>query len=185
MAVKPLLVASLAALVLLAPGCGGDGESSAPTPSSATTAQQSGDADKGDDYRGGEASIEDFGSEAQGAEREAILSSFTGYLNALAEKDYEAACSYLAVAARSSLRQLAADSKAPCSALLPGLLSTTAPTVAREQAEGDVTRIRVEGEQGFVVFHAPGAELYQQTMIAEGGKWRVQTVAASILVPSL
>ena len=45
--------------------------------------------------------------------------------------------------------------------------------------------MRDEGDRAFVVFKAPGAKLYQQTMVREGGEWKVATVAASVLVPDL
>ncbi len=44
--------------------------------------------------------------------------------------------------------------------------------------------MRVQGDRAFVVFHAPGAKLYQMTMVQEGGNWKTATVAASVLVPS-
>ncbi len=44
--------------------------------------------------------------------------------------------------------------------------------------------MRVQGDRGFVVYHAPGAKLYQLTMVREGGAWKAATIAGSILVPS-
>jgi hypothetical protein len=60
----------------------------------------------------------------------------------------------------------------------------TAVAIAREQANGHVTKVRVEGERAFVVFHAPGAMLYQLTMVRDDGEWKTATVASSVLVPS-
>jgi hypothetical protein len=72
-----------------------------------------------------------------------------------------------------------------CAAILPKILSPTAPAVARAQAKGEVTKVRVEGGRAFVIFHAPGAKLYQMTMVRENGRWKTATVAAAVLVPDL
>lgn len=200
--VKPRLIPVLLIVSALASalvGCGGGDEESTSTPSAgsasgATTTQTNpaapaGDAAEhgvGEVHRGGEASIEEFGSEAEGSEREAVLAVFTGYLNAIAEEDYPAACSHLAATVRSSLTQLAGEaSRSACAALLPKLLAPTAPRIAHEQANGRITKVRAEGDRAFVVFRAPGAELYQLTMIEEGGEWKATTVGASVLVPEL
>jgi hypothetical protein len=173
-----------AVLAIALGGCGGgDSESSTSTPPpTATQASPSSEAS-----RGGEASIEDFGSEAEGAEREGILAVFTGYLEALATKDYAASCSDLSTEVHESIAQLVGEEagKTSCAAVLPALLSPAAPKIARQQSEGEVTRVRVEGDRAFVVFKAPGAELYQQTLVAEGGEWKVTTLAVAVLVPEL
>lgn len=192
------VLAVLAAAIAIA-GCGGgDDTASAPkgttspsTPPGASSqetrqSQRQGDG-RAEESGGGERSIEEFGEEAAGSERAAIVGAFTGYLGALAAGDFQAACSYLATAVRQSLRQLVVRrlKGEGCAAILPKLLAGSAAAIAREQAEGEITRIRVEGERGFVVFHAPGAKLYQMTMVREGGEWRTATLASSVLVPKL
>lgn len=180
----PLVLAT--ALALFLAGCGGGGSPASENGGAPRASSQSGANSTDKEQKGGEASIEEFGSEATGSEREAILAVFTGYLEALAEKSYASACSDLSLAVHESLLQLAAKgSKADCAELLPALLSPTAGSVARRQAEGTVTKVRVKDDRGFVVFEAPGAELYQQTMVREGGEWKTATVAASVLVPEL
>lgn len=142
-----------------------------------------GDAAQG---RGGEASIEDFGSEAGGSERGRILAAFDGYLDAIAGRDYGAACAELSAAVKESLAQFVGGAKASaCASTLPKLLAPSASQAAREQAGGEVTKVRVEGDRAFVVFKAPGAELYQLTMVEEDGEWKAATVAAAVLVPDL
>jgi hypothetical protein len=166
----------LAFLLPLSAGCGGDGDSEQVSAgASAPTAPQ-----------GGEKSIEEFGSEAEGRGREELLNAFRGSLEAMAARDYGAACSYLADTVHRSLEQfVGGGSRAKgCEALLPKLLTPTAAAIAREQANGDVKKVRMEGDRGFVVFHAPGAKLYQLTMVREGGKWKAATVGGSVLIPS-
>ncbi len=178
---KPIATALV--LLLLAAGlvaCGGSGGTSS-TASTATAPTS------GEDQKGGEASIEEFGSEAEGSDREQLLAVFDGYMNALADKDFGAACSHLSATVQGSLEQLAGEAHGGkgCAAILPKLLSPTAPAVARGQADGKITKVRVEGDQAFIVFHAPGAKLYQLTMVNEDGEWKAATVAASVLVPDL
>jgi hypothetical protein len=132
----------------------------------------------------GEASIENFGHEAMGAARSAMLSSFTGYLNAVADGDYAKACELLALRARSSVIRLARR-QGDCAKALPRLLVPVERKISGRQAEGQVRKVRTEGDRGFVVFHAPEAKLYQMTMVREGGIWRSTTVVTSILVPNL
>lgn len=137
-------------------------------------------------YEGGEKSIEAFGSEAEGSGRSAVLGVFTGYLKGIAAKDYATACSHLAVTVQRSLEQLVTPAlrRKGCPAILPKLLSPTAAPIARQQAAGRITKVRVQGDRAFVVFHAPGAKLYMLTMTREGGEWKAALVAASVLVPS-
>lgn len=179
----PKLSAALCALLLLlAAGCGGGGSSSS-TERSRQGAQE-GPAESRS--AGGEASIEDFGQKAEGAERHAILAAFDGYLEALAQKDYAGACAQMAATLHESLNQFSGKSaKANCAALLPSLLSPRAPANARSQAAGDVTGVRVEGERGFVVFKAPGARLYYMSMAEEDGEWKVASAVAGVLAPEL
>lgn len=179
------LLLSVALSALLLSACGGGGGS---TQGGSSGQTETGSSNGGGQshYRGGEKSIEEFGNEAEGSSRAAVLGVFTGYLNAIAAKDDATACDYLAATVQRSLEQFVVKSlKAKgCSAILPKLLSPTAPAIAREQAAGRITKVRVQGDRAFVVFHAPGAKLYQMTMVREGGRWKVATVAASVLVPS-
>lgn len=174
-----LLIAALAV-----GGCGDGGEETTPASQDATTTAP----DRAEeDSRGGEKSIEEFGEEAAGADRGSILGTFDGYLEAVAEEDAAAACSYLSATVQRSLKQLVARGKEnlECAQILPRLLAPTAATVAREQARGEVTRVRVEGDQAFVVFRAPGAKLYVLGLVDEDGEWKATTIAASVLVPDL
>jgi hypothetical protein len=175
---KPLLAAIALLLALCLAACG-EGQTS-----SSRGGAQSSPTPKA--HESGEKSIEEFGQEAEGQERAAILDSFHSYLGAIVARDYPGACARLATAVKRSLAALASQSQAKgCAATLPKLLSRSAPQTARQQAEGEVTKVRFEGNRGFVVFHAPGAKLFEQTMARENGEWKVATVAASVLVPQL
>jgi hypothetical protein len=83
-----------------------------------------------------------------------------------------------------SIEEFGSEAAGPSARFLSALLAPTAATISHEQAEGRITKVRVQGKRAFVVFHAPGAKLYMLTMVREGGGWKAATVAASILVPS-
>jgi hypothetical protein len=178
----PTLAGALALAILA--GCGG---SSSPPPPGAASGASGRQHEGGGAEAGGEKSIEEFGHEASGSEREALLASFRGYLGAVAGRDYAAACTHLTKSVHASLEQLAATRlKAKgCPAILPKLLAPTAPAIAGEQQRGRIDKVRVNGARAFVVFHAPGAKLFQMTMLREGGGWKATTVAASVLAPRL
>jgi hypothetical protein len=135
----------------------------------------------------GEKSIEEFGAEASGSQRKAILAAEQAYLKALSASDFERSCALLANQVHESLQQFAARAGEGdgCTAILPKLLSSAAPGTARSQAGGEVSKVRLEGDRAFVIFRAPGAKLYVFTMVREGGEWKASEVAASILVPAL
>jgi hypothetical protein len=176
------LAAAVVALLLVVglAACGG-GDGTASTASDTTTTAS------GEESKGGEASIEEFGSEAAGSDRQELLGVYSDYMNAIAERDYGAACSHLSATVQNSLEQLAGKALKGkgCAAILPKLLAPTASVISRAQANGKITKVRVEGDRAFIVFHAPGAKLYQLTMVREDGEWKAATVAASVLVPDL
>lgn len=179
----PACVLAIALAALAITGCGDGGEGQ-PASTPARNAPAQGEPKP---YRGGEKSIEEFGSEAKGAEQEAIVGSFKSYLGALSAGDFAKACFYLASQVHESLEELAKRGMGQqgCAAILPKILSSTAPAVSRAQAEGEITKVRVEGARAFVVFHAPGAKLYQMTMARENDRWKTAVVAAAVLVPDL
>ena len=115
-----------------------------------------------------------------------MLGAFHDYLGAIAAKDYPGACSYLAARVTESLATARRQSQenVSCPQLLEALLSPQAGQIAKGQAEGKVLKLRVKGDTAFVVFHAPGARLYELTLAREGGEWKVTSLSASVLAPS-
>jgi hypothetical protein len=135
-------------------------------------------------FEGGEKEVEGFGSEAQGSAKGEVLGAERSYLGAIATKSYAQACARLAPAVTGSLQKLVKGSGAGCGAILSKLLSPTTAPAARQQLQGEVVRVRVEGKQAFVIFHAPGARLWTLPLSNEGGGWKVATLAPTVLAPS-
>jgi hypothetical protein len=136
-------------------------------------------------FEGGEEDVEEFGSEAEGADKDAVFTAEQRYLSAVAGRDYAEACALLSKSLTGSLEALVKPGrKLVCRQVLGRLLSPTASRVSAQQADGDVVRVRVEGDRGIVVFRAPGARLWAMPLSLEGGAWKVTSLGASILAPS-
>ncbi|HXV06333.1 MAG TPA: hypothetical protein VFP23_10565 [Solirubrobacterales bacterium] len=186
------LASTAVAILLLAlsiAACGASGGESTPpstSPPAPAKSSEQGRAEVKPHPEAGEKSVEGFGSEAGGSVREAILGAERAYFGALADKDFGKACTHLSSSVLRSLEQLAPPQLRAegCAGILPKLLAPTAPALARQQAAGDVRRVRIGGQQAFVIFHAPGARLWVLTMLREGGRWKATTIAGSILAPS-
>jgi hypothetical protein len=165
--------------LLLLGGCGGGSGSSSNSTQPSTQGQGAPES--------AEASIEGFGEEAKGSDRAELLSAFHGYLGAIAGGHQEAACSYLNERVRESLLQLAGKAKKSlgCAELLGALLSPEASEITRSQDDGQVRKVRLQGDTAFVVFHAPGARLYQLNLNREGDEWKVASLSVSVLAPEL
>jgi hypothetical protein len=122
--------------------------------------------------RGGDNSIQNFGDEAGTSERDAR-----------AKGDWGGSCKYLATAAVKPLEQLAASSpqlKGKGCAAIIGALSTQLPASSRANPVGQgVASLRVEGEQGFALFHGPKGVNYFVPMVKEGDGWKVGALAPS------
>jgi hypothetical protein len=178
---KRFFVSATLAAALAFSGCGGAGGSGQTEPPVEAEAEAGVGSQKGDEGR-----LQEVGGEAVGRTRSAMVSAERGYLRAVGRGDARSACSYLSKPVRSQLRELAAGrSNSPgCGESLPALLSSTAAQVARRQARGHISHVRVSGNRGYVIFHAPGAVLYVISMRREEGGWKVATVGSSVLVPS-
>ena len=172
----------LFALAVLLPcvlgGCGEGG---------GTASNRSGPAERPGQTAGAEQSIEGFGDEAGGSDRRAILVVERSYFAAVASKRYSLACSHLAGSVRRSLAKLVTDSgqNASCPEILPMLLAPQAYAAVRQQMHSEIEKVRKKDARVFVVFHAPGAHLYQLPLVNEGGRWKVRLLTASVLAPSL
>jgi hypothetical protein len=178
----------LAAVPIVAAGCGDEGGDL-----TLTTATPSGSPPSGIES-GGESTgpvedtqqrIESFGEEAEDDDRQAILGSFTSYLTALGSGDYGTACDLLSAPVQELLKRFAAaqGKNQGCEALLAELPMRVKST-AEEKANGEIVDVRIEGDRAHVLFEAPGAALYQMPLAREDGEWRASLGAPSILAPS-
>lgn len=130
---------------------------------------------------GGDNSIQEFGKEADTAEVESATAAIDGFLEARANGEWEQQCSFLAAAAVRPLEQLAARSPQlkgkGCGAILAAL-GSQAPASSRANVLTDgVASLRIEGDQGFALFHGPNGTDYFMTVRKEDGEWKVGALA--------
>jgi hypothetical protein len=121
-----------------------------------------------DTSKGSDNSIETYGSNAEGPEREEVVGAMRAFDVAIANREFDKVCSELAAKIRAGL----AESHKQCPELL-NVLVTTAPSVARGSANAKVTHVRIGGGNAFVLFRPPGSSrLYYFVMTREDGIWK-------------
>jgi hypothetical protein len=183
---------------LLAVGCGGgDSSSSVPTALEEARerlreAREKGEVPRDTGAAAGAAEaaaarIEEFGSEAKGAERQAMIDAYRAYLRALAAKDFSAACADLSTPFRKLFSRFSSAAHGGSGGGCVGAMKRVAENTRTEsgkKADGTVKKVRVEDDHGYVIFHAPGADLYQMRVAREAGEWKAGALAAPVLVPS-
>jgi hypothetical protein len=109
-----------------------------------------------------------------------------GYLDNRAAGRWSAACSQLADSVAAQFAELAGSTggkAAPSCAQTLAALSAGIPAAAlREVAIADVGAFRVDGDQGFLLFHGAQGVDYFMPMIREGDEWKVAAIAPSALI---
>ena len=133
--------------------------------------------------KGGDNSIQDFGDEADESERRAAEANVDAYLEARAKGDWKKSCEVLAKAAIKPLEQLSESSpqlKGKGCAAVIGALSAQLPSSSRANPlVGGVASLRIEGDQGFALFHGPHGTDFFIPLTKEGDEWKVGALAAS------
>ncbi len=170
-------------VAVLIGACGGGAEATTPTEPRSEPAGANGK--RPEPAENAEESIEGYGEEAEGATRAEVLTAYRSYLDALSQRDYAEVCALLSSVPRKTLQHLTsgAGPRLTCPKALPFLLSPDASRIAAQQAEGEVKRVRVEEDRAFVVFHAPGARLFQFTLVREDDEWKLAGLTAGVLAP--
>jgi hypothetical protein len=144
------------------------GEKSKPKPSIAQEEEAPGDH-----------SIQEYGAEAEGSEKEAVLAAMHSFLAAMSRGQHAKACAGLLASARAQLVQLAKSQGkgGSCTAILAKLLNPSVAAEARRAAAGTIGRVRVGEGNALVLFRPQGGKLSYFVMKEEGGAWRVTSVA--------
>jgi hypothetical protein len=161
------------------PASGAPSNSPGPAPEPADPTESHDDSGGGTaQFRGrGDNSVQETGSEAGDSEFEQAAAALHGYLDAQAAGRWKAACSYMGSEFRASVEQFGG----PCAAALEGLSGGPSPAAAREAAAADAGALRVDGKQGFLLFHGAHRKAFFMPMAREGGRWRIAALAASEL----
>jgi hypothetical protein len=134
--------------------------------------------------KGGDNSIQNFGSEAGGSEFEEAAAVLHGFLDARAEGDWTAACSHLSKSTVESFEKLAAQSKQSgrkgCADILGQLINPAAKReMSEEAATADVGSLRTEGERAFLIYTGAEKTVIAIPMTKEGDVWKVASIAGT------
>lgn len=145
---------------------------------------------------GGDNSVQEFGSEADEAERDAAAAAVHNFLDARAQEAWDVACSYLSSSVQKSLEmfvvkaQEAAEEQGKsipqdtsCPTIFAGLTNKAAlPEMRKEAAEADVRSLRVEGDSAFVIYTDAKGTVIAMPVVKEDGDWKVGSLAGTPIV---
>lgn len=131
--------------------------------------------------KGGDNSIQEYGSEAGSSEFEAAAAALHGYLDARAAGAWSAACSYMAPGVSASLGQLAGGEtgEAACPEILASLSAGIPPAALREAAVANAGALRIEGGSALLLFRGSQGVNYFMPMSSAGGGWKIAAIAPS------
>jgi len=132
--------------------------------------------------KGGDNSIQEFGTEADPEEFDAAAAALHNFLDARAEGNWGAACDYMSKAVVESFEKLATQAKqieeTSCAGILERLTNPAARKSMRAEAEkADVGSLRVEGERSFVIYTGVGGTVLAMPMANEDGEWKVASLS--------
>ena len=136
--------------------------------------------------KGGDNSVQEFGSEAGASEREAAAAALHGFLDAGAQGDWAAACGYMSRQLAESIEKLGGQAKqlkgAGCAGVLRVITNPAAKQELKEEAaRADVGSLRTEGGQAFIIYKGLGGAVLAMPMAKEAGAWKVASLAGTPL----
>lgn len=158
------------------------GERAASTPPPAIDHEDSGGGAEQFLKKGADNSIQESGEEASASEREEAATALHGYLDSSARNDWDGACFYLAEATWKQLATAIRAAELGCPAVLEAFFAEVPAQNLRDAAQADVGSLRVDGTQGFLLYHGSEDLGYVMPMGLEDGKWKVAAVAGSALL---
>jgi hypothetical protein len=136
--------------------------------------------------KGGDNSVQEFGAEADTSELAAAAAALHNFLDARAERNWAAACNYMAKSVIESFEELAARAKQiedqSCAGVLEKLTNPAAKGSIRAEAEkADVGSLRIEGGRAFVIYRGLDKTIIAMPMTREDGDWKVASLAGAPL----
>jgi hypothetical protein len=128
----------------------------------------------------GDHSIQEYGVEAAGSEKEDVLAAMHSFLVAMAAGQEVKVCAGLGASVRVQLGQLAkAQGKGgSCTVILARLLNPAVSAEASRAVNGTIGRVRVGGGNALVLFRPQGGKLSYFVMKEEGGAWKATSMGA-------
>ncbi len=169
-------------------GSGGQSESSSEEAGNFVPKQHqdSGGGSKQFRVNGGDNSVQEFGKEAGGTELDVAATALHNFLDARAEGNWAAACSYMSKSVVESFEKLASQAKqvkdSGCAGILKALTNPNAKQLMKEEAaKANVGSLRIEGDRSFVIYKGLDGTTMAMPMANEGGAWKVSSLAGTPL----
>jgi hypothetical protein len=147
--------------------------------------------------KGGDNSIQEYGTEGPSEERVQAAAVLQEYLDARAARNATKACSYIADQAKRELAQLAERAVQPqgkkkeekvevptCTDLIGKIVTATPKKDLRREADINVRSMRIEDGRAFLVYEDGEGAVAQIAMVDEDGEWRVAVLAGAALIPA-
>lgn len=135
--------------------------------------------------KGGDNSIQEFGTEGAASERVEAAATLQAYLEARAAGDWATACAYLSASMKEGLAQFGGRGKgsgAPgCTETMRALTQGAPKKALRDAAKIRVQSMRIEDEQAFLIYRNGKGTPSAIPMAEDGGEWRVAAIDGSAL----
>jgi hypothetical protein len=132
--------------------------------------------------KGGDNSVQEFGSEASEAEFDEAAAALHDFLDARVEGDWQAACAHLASDVTASLAQVAGNAERlqgkGCAGILEALSTGVPQSGLKEAAVADVGSLRIEGDRAFVIYRGVEGTVFAIPMTDQDG-WKVAALAGT------
>jgi len=136
--------------------------------------------------KGGDNSVQEFGKEAGASERDEAAAALHNFLDARAEGNWAAACSYMSKSIVESFEKLASQAKevqaSDCAGIIEKLTNPAAKASMKAEAkQADVGSLRVEGDRSFIIYKGTEGTILAMPMADEDGDWKVASLAGTPL----
>jgi hypothetical protein len=136
--------------------------------------------------KGGDNSVQEFGSEADTEEFDTAAVVLHNFLDARAEGNWAATCEYMSKAIIQSFEELVARAKeveaTSCGEILEKLTNPAAKQSMKAEAEkANAGSLRIEDERAFVIYTGIEDTIFAMPMANEAGVWKVASLAPTPL----
>src|SRR6476646_1054106 len=189
-----IALAALALSVCLA-ACGGGQESGASSNSSEQTAAEEDGSSAGAiaplrvrgggsaqfEVKGGDNSVQEYGSEAGKAELRDAAEAVHGFLAARGSGEWAHACALLTQGQIDTLAKQAGRAEA-CPATLAAITKPVSSSLARAITTVDVVSLRADGDRAFLIYVGlPERTVYAMPLVRESDTWKLGAISSSVL----
>ena len=150
--------------------------------------QSGGEQSGGEQSGGGEGSAEDgaggaadFGEEAEGEDRAGADRAVQEFLRAWADGDWAGACSLLATSTKQDLELFAGQyvKSQDCTEQLKALGSKLPPKLLPQAGPIEVTDVRLEDDNGFVIYSDANGTEFAFPVVQEDSAWKVAAIVGT------